>query len=542
MKYSRRHTLKSLLLGATVTASGSNTDAIAAESQPSALPHPPPNAPLHWARGHEGQRKADLGNATFLNPIMAGDHPDPSILKDGDVYYLTFSSFDSYPGVVIWQSHDLVNWEPVTAALRSPIGSVWAPDLVKHDGRFYVYIPGRTATYRSNYVIYADKITGPWSEPVDLKLPNHIDPGHAVGEDGKRYLFLNGGDRVRLTDDGLATDGPVEHVYDPWRYPEEWDVEAFSPEGPKVMRHGGWFYLVTAVGGTAGPPTGHMVIAARSRSIHGPWENAPRNPLVRTQSASEKWWSRGHATLVEGPGDSWWMLYHGYENSFWTLGRQTLLDPIEWTPDGWFKALGGDLSRPLRKPKGGRAVPHGLALSDDFSTNKFGIQWGFYDPAADEMQRVRIADNALVLKAKGSEPRDSSPLSFIAGDTAYEVEADLEIDEHARAGLLLFYSRRLYCGLGFDDEHLVMHRYGLERAGAKPAGIHRRLRIRIRNDRHIVTVHYSVDGASWTKYTNQFEVSGYHHNVAGDFLSLRPAIYAAGAGEVRIRNFRYAAL
>jgi len=236
------------------------------------------------------------------------------------------------------------------------------------------------------------------------------------------------------------------------------------------------------------------------------------------------------------------MLYHGYENSFWTLGRQTLLDPIEWTPDGWFKALGGDLSRPLRKPKGGRAVPHGLALSDDFSTNKFGIQWGFYDPAADEIQRVRIADNTLVLKAKGSEPRDSSPLSFIAGDTAYEVEADLEIDEHARAGLLLFYSRRLYCGLGFDDEHLVMHRYGLERAGAKPAGIHRRLRIRIRNDRHIVTVHYSVDGASWTKYTNQFEVSGYHHNVAGDFLSLRPAIYAAGAGEVRIRNFRYAAL
>jgi beta-xylosidase len=207
---------------------------------------------------------------------------------------------------------------------------------------------------------------------VDLKLPHHIDPGHAVGEDGKRYLFLSGGDRVRLTDDGLATDGPVVHVYDPWRYPEEWDVEAFAPEGPKVMRHGDWFYLTTAVGGTAGPPTGHMVIAARSRSIHGPWEDAPHNPLVRTQSATEKWWSRGHATLVAGPEDTWWMLYHGYENSFWTLGRQTLLDPVEWTADGWPKALGGDLSRPLRKPKG-RPVPHGVALSDDFSTNKFGL-------------------------------------------------------------------------------------------------------------------------------------------------------------------------
>ena len=238
------------------------------------------------------------------------------------------------------------------------------------------------------------------------------------------------------------------------------------------------------------------------------------------------------------------MLYHGYENSFWTLGRQTLLDPVEWTPDGWFRALGGDLSRPLRKPKAqaGESAAHGVALSDDFSTNKFGIQWSFYDPGTDEMQRVRIADNTLYLQAKGTEPRDSSPISFIAGDTAYEVEADLEIDAHARAGLLLFYSRRLYCGLGFDDEHLVMHRYGLERSGAKPAGISRRLRLKIKNDRHIVTVHHSVDGESWTKYGVQFEVSGYHQNVAGDFLSLRPAIYAAGAGEVRIRNVHYAAL
>jgi xylan 1,4-beta-xylosidase len=111
-----------------------------------------------------------------------------------------------------------------------------------------------------------------------------------------------------------------------------------------------------------------MVIAARSRSIHGPWEDAPHNPLVRTQPATEKWWSRGHATLVAGPDDTWWMLYHGFENSFWTLGRQTLLDPVEWTTDGWFKALGGDLSRPLRKPKtnAGKSASHGLALSDDF--------------------------------------------------------------------------------------------------------------------------------------------------------------------------------
>lgn len=536
---SRRRTLKTLLFGAAASAAGPAGTIAAPPAEAKECAAGPA---LKWAPGIEGQRKADLGDGTFLNPVMAGDHPDPSILRDGADYYMTFSSFDAYPGIVIWHSRDLINWQPVTAALKTPIGSVWAPELIKHRDRFYVYIPARTPTYRSTYVIHADRIEGPWSEPVDLQLPDHIDPGHAVGEDGKRYLFLSGGDRVRLTDDGLATEGAVEHVYDPWRYPDDWVVESFSPEGPKITRHGEYFYLITAVGGTAGPPTGHMVIAARSKSIHGPWEDAPGNPLVRTQSAGEKWWSRGHATLVEGPRGDWWMMYHGYENGFWTLGRQALLDPIEWTPDGWFRSTGGDLSRPIRKPAASAGHGHGLALSDDFSRSKFGIQWAFYDPRPDEMQRVRIADGLLTLQAKGNEPNDCSPICFITGDQSYRVEADLEVDGAARAGLLLFYNRRLYCGLGFDAERFVMHRYGLERHGRKPAGIGRRLRLRIENDGHIVTLHHSVDGRTWTKYGVQMEVSGYHHNTMGDFLSLRPAIYAAGDGQIRVRNVRYEAL
>src|SRR3546814_17473779 len=84
---------------------------------------------MHWARGLDGQRKADLGDGRFLNPVMAGDHPDPSILKDGRDYYMTFSTFDSYPGIVIWHSRDLVNWRPVGPALPRNIGSVWAPEL-----------------------------------------------------------------------------------------------------------------------------------------------------------------------------------------------------------------------------------------------------------------------------------------------------------------------------------------------------------------------------------------------------------------------------
>src|SRR5688572_27955569 len=106
--------------------------------------------------------------------------------------------------------------------------------------------------------------------------------------------------------------------------------------------------MITTVGDTAGPPSGHMVIVARSRSIHGSRQNAPNNPVVRTTSREQYWWSRGHATLVEDAAVQWLMMYHGYQRHYWTLGRQAPLDPIVWTDDGWFAAKGGDLSQPLR--------------------------------------------------------------------------------------------------------------------------------------------------------------------------------------------------
>ena len=499
------------------------------------------DAPRRWGRGYGGQRIADRGDGTFLNPVFAGDHPDPAIIRDGDVYYLTFSSFDAYPGLLIWRSYDLVNWVPVGPALQTPIGSVWAPDLVKHDDRYYLYIPARTADYKSIYAIHANTIEGPWSKPVDLELPDHIDPGHIVGEDGRRYLFLSNGDMVPLADDGLSTTGPVEHVYDPWRYPEEWDVECFCPEGPKMLKHGDWFYMLTAVGGTAGPPTGHMVITARARSVRGPWEHAPNNPQVRTRSREEKWWSRGHASLIEGPAGDWWLISHGYENGYWTLGRQCLLEPVRWRDDGWFETTSGDLSQALPKPAGGQALKHGLPLSDNFNGTRLAPQWAFYRPEPEESSRITLAENTLHLAAKGTEPKDCSPLCFVCGDQAYSVQVKIDRDAGARGGLLLFYNDGLYCGLGFDDDGLVMHRYGMERRRNETVA-ERTLWLRIENDHHIVTIYTGTDGVRWNKFDVQMETSGYHHNVAYDFLSLRPAIYSAGKGEVRFRNLQYRAL
>lgn len=503
--------------------------------------------PAGWTRGIEGQRKADLGNAQYLNPILPGDYPDPTVLKDGDDYYMTHSSFEASPGLLIWHSRDLVNWAAVGPALARPLGIVFAPDLIKHGDRYFIYIPfmraawsGGLKSFANIYVIHADSIQGPWSDPVDLGIGELIDPGHIVGDDGQRYLFLSAGKRVRLSADGLSTAGAIETVYEGWRYPDNWITEAYALEGPKLFRRGDHFYLVSAVGGTGGPPTGHMIIVSRSRSISGPWEHCPHNPIQRTRSADEMWWSRGHATCVEGTDGRWFMVYHGFENGYRSLGRQTLLEPIEWTDDGWFKAVGDDLSKPLPKPAGA-AVAHGLARSDDFSSLSLGTRWNLHASAPADAGRVTIDDSTLTLAAKGTGPHNCSPLVQQVGDRAYEVSVEVELVGVAQGGLLLFFNDRLFLGMGIDGEKMVSYRGGKPSYWSEPAPATRRMYLRIVNDQQIVTFYYSVDGEAWTRHGVRSEVSGYNSNTMDDLLSLRPALFAAGEGAVRFKIYTYRA-
>jgi xylan 1,4-beta-xylosidase len=236
------------------------------------------------------------------------------------------------------------------------------------------------------------------------------------------------------------------------------------------------------------------------------------------------------------------MIYHGYENGYRTLGRQTLLEPVEWTSDGWFRAKGGTLSKPLPKPKGGKASPSGFALSDDFSVNRFGLQWHFFNPGPDEMQRARYENNSLVIKGKGSSIADCSPLTCIVGDRDYEASVVLDISEGAQGGLTLFYNERAYCGIGFSTKQMFTYNYSQEQGWMRQDIAASTVHVKVTNRSHVVTFHYSLDGKNWTQHPWQMEMSGYHHNVFGGFLSLTVGIYSAGKGEVRARNFRYRGL
>jgi xylan 1,4-beta-xylosidase len=470
----------------------------------------------------------------YRNPILAGNYADPSILRDGEMFYMVHSSFLFYPGLLIWQSRNLVDWKPVTHALQKNLGAVWAPDLVKYKNKFYIYFPANN----TNYVVTADSIGGPWSEPIDLKIGN-IDPGHIADEKGNRYLYFNDGYYAPLSADGLSITGKAQKVYEGWDIPRNWRIECFCLEGPKLFKRGEYYYLTVAEGGTAGPATSHMVVSARSKSPLGPWENSPYNPIIRTKDQKETWWSKGHGTLVDDIQGKWWIVFHGYENSYYNLGRQTLLEPIEWTKDGWFRSPEKIFTdQEIRMPAGKKIAPT-TSLSDNFENKKLGWQWQFFQEY--DSSRISFEKGALVLKSKGNSVGNSLPMTLLTVDHSYEATVELEVENGATAALVLFYNDRAYSGIGVDSSNYYGILRGWQFSSDRNTGTNHTY-LKLKNMDHTVDMFYSSDGISWTKFQSSLEVSSLNHNVMGDFLSLRIGLVAMGNGRVKFHDFTYKAL
>ena len=479
-------------------------------------------------------------SGSYANPIIQGDYADPSIVRVGEDYYLTHSSFSYVPGLLIWHSRDLVNWEPMTYALHQYDGDVWAPDLVRHDGKFFIYYytGGGNGVPRGMRVVSAPRIEGPWSDPIDLHLGN-IDPGHLATPDGKRFLFLSSGNIVELAADGLSAVGVPKQVYEGWPIPESWRIEGFCPESPKLLFKDGWYHLFTAQGGTAGPSTSHMIVHARSRSPFGPWENSPFNPIVHTAAASEQWWSRGHGTLIDTPSGEWWMLYHGYDREYKTLGRQTLLEPMRWTADGWLKSKVGDPSGPISTPNLAPFAVKWLDFKDDFSGPSLAPFWRAWEGT--DPSRFSCRSGTLEMRAFGETPGQSRPLVLITGDHSYRIETEVELAEGARAGLILFYNPVCYAALECSERGVRCGFQGKMGKGYQLAGA-KRWRIALVFDRNEVDFLAAPAGEVPKKLWGSVDVSGYNHNTFGGFLSLRPGLFSCGEGKALFQKFLFSPL
>lgn len=286
----------------------------------------------------------------FFNPILPGFYPDPSVCRVDDDYYLATSSFAYYPGVPIFHSRDLVNWKQIGHILERESqlnllgatysGGIYAPTLRYHEGTFYMITTNVSG--EGNFYVTSNTPEGPWSDPIVLDA-HGIDPSLFFDGDGKAYYVgtrekpksvsrYYGDNEIWLQELELKSGKLVGEQFVLW---EGALVDAVWPEAPHIYKEDGYYYLMIAEGGTS---YNHAVTIARSKSIIGPYESNPNNPILTHRHLGKNYpiINVGHGDLVEVQDGSWWMVLLGcrvYEGHHGNLGRETFLVPVEWEND-----------------------------------------------------------------------------------------------------------------------------------------------------------------------------------------------------------------
>ena len=276
---------------------------------------------------------------SLRNPVIGGFHPDPSVCRVGDKFYLVNSSFEYFPGVPISESSDLVHWRQLGSVLNrssqlnlqgaSSWLGIYAPTIRYNEGTYYMITTN--VGHGGNFLVTAKKPGGPWSNPVWLKQGG-IDPS-LYFENGHCYMVSNPNDGIMLCEINPTTGEQLTAGKVIWR-----GMGGRYPEGPHIYKKDGYYYLLISEGGTE---LAHHLTIARSRHIEGPYEANPANPILtncnqRGQSMQVQ--GTGHGDFVQAADGSWWIVFLAYRNmggSYHHLGRETFLAPVTWPEGGW---------------------------------------------------------------------------------------------------------------------------------------------------------------------------------------------------------------
>ncbi|ROR46545.1 glycoside hydrolase family 43 protein [Kitasatospora cineracea] len=285
------------------------------------------------------------------NPLLPGFHPDPSVVRVDGVYYLVTSTFEYLPGMPVYRSADLAEWEHIGNVAERPEqvavgkaatgGGVFAPTIRYHDGLFHVIVTV-VGSGRGCVVFTAEDPAGPWSDGRTIDGVDGIDPDLVWDEDGTAYVTYSG---LRLSGEEAGKHYGIEQVrvdlaagraLEPPR--SLWSGTGLRyPEAPHLYQHGDYWYLVIAEGGTE---RGHAVSIARGASPAGPFTGHPANPLLRASGSAQPVQNTGHADLVETPEGGWALVLLGVRplgeaQAFSPLGRETFITDVTWSEDGW---------------------------------------------------------------------------------------------------------------------------------------------------------------------------------------------------------------
>jgi xylan 1,4-beta-xylosidase len=432
------------------------------------------------------------------NPILPGFHPDPSICRVGNNYYIATSTFEWWPAVRIHHSKDLVNWKHCTYAvtrtsqldLKGHMDStgVWAPCLSYADGQFWLIYSDVRSMYGAykdvhNYLITAPAITGPWSEPVYMNSSG-FDPSLFHDDDGRAWFMnqqwlhhpsANPFNGILLQEYDKAQKklvGTISNIF--------FGSSLGVVEGPHFYKKNGYYYLLTAEGGTFYE---HAVTLARSKSIVGPYEIMPNNPLLTSYKKDNKILQRsGHASLVETPEGEWYLAHlcgrpvqwnrpsaventnvDSYDGLNCILGRETALQKMRWREDGWLEVVDGSHT-PLWAVEvpGIKENTSEQSECDHFDSPILNPEFNSLRVPCDESW-VSLIERPGYLRLKGRESLMSAfEQSLIARRQQHmvcNVETQLEFEPdnfQQMAGLVVYYgtNNHIYCHLTIDATSL----------------------------------------------------------------------------------------
>ncbi len=510
------------------------------------------------------------GADEYLNPILAGFYPDPSIVGVNDDYYLVNSTFSFYPGIPIFHSKDLVNWTQLGHVLDRPSQlnldslqisyGVFAPAISYDNGTFYVV---NTIVYGiNNFVVTATNPAGPWSDPVLLPFGG-IDPSLFFDDDGKAYIVNNDapdygplyqGHRAiwiqEFDKEKMEMTGPRKVIVDGG---VDISKKPIWIEGPHIFKTNGYYYLIAAEGGTN---TGHSQVVFRSTDVWGPYEPWEKNPILSQRHLDpgrpNPVTCTGHTDMVETQNGEWWAVFLGctpYENDFYNTGRQTFMLPVKWMDD-WPVILQGDDIVPYSHPKPDlpeqiqAPVPlnGNFTLRDEFTDSTLALIWNFIRTPREIWYNLK--EGKLYIKARSSSINDLGQPSFIgrrqqhhycSTSTAVQFNPTKPQD---KAGLAVFQNEKNYYFMGIeskDEGNYIILEKGSKNGPVEIVSTQadlsegQSLYLKIEARGKYYDFYYSLEPDTWKLLEKDVDGTWLSTHVAGGFVGAYFGMYAYSA-------------
>ncbi len=487
----------------------------------------------------------------YTNPVLKGFYPDPSVCAANGKFYLVCSSFQYFPGVPLFESEDLVNWNQVGHVLtrKSQVqldqvessGGVFAATIRYHAGRFYMVTTNNTT--HQNFYVYTDDIYGEWSEPIYVDQGG-IDPS-LYFEDDRVYFMSNGADAKGISgivqcEIELETGRKLTESRTIWQ-----GSGGRFLESPHMYRIGAYYYLMAAEGGTE---YGHMITCARSDSVWGPFEANPANPILTNRNkAPYRIQGIGHGDLIQDAQGNWYILSLGFRQqgmwaAFHHLGRETFLTPVQFHEDGWFTAgTDGTVDETYEMPGD---FEQRIKREETFQNTDWNKDW-IYLRHPKESQYTLMEDG-LILRGTDVTLQEAASPTFIGirqKEFCMECSVTVSLDG-GTAGITVYMSESEHYDLAVEQNESgvfavlrlnlggICHEAGRLRLSGNMA------KLCIRSDAYQYSFFVSEPDSEDQNYLGQGLSKFLSSEISSPFTGVICGLYAEHAGAAKFSNFR----